>query len=194
MKNTYAGSQRSGTISTAEVSLPIFMGPVFDPLAHRVQNWVTLPGERGFPGLDAYGWGLHPNGMIDCINLPGCKSFDGSEQTWEELWRSENLLDENLASQGSKTDGHTLLLRRCIVRVLLNPLDPGFCPDPKLWEVRVPFGLSQATIPNGSPGRLVLKNQVSKGAESNRLSKFTERDGPWSNKVGLATWLKSPSL
>ena len=168
--------------------MPIFMGPVFDPLEHRVRNWAEVPGERGFPGLDAYGWGLHPTGMIDCINLPNCKFFDGSIRNWAKLWNSEAMAEGDLCAYEDTTQGHKLFLRTIIRRVMLNPIDPAFCPNPELWDVKVDL---EGSVPNGAIGRLVPRNIATKESEDQRFSKFTERSGPWSAKVGISTWLKN---
>ena len=193
MRSSHIGPKRSVIdMSAGPVSLPIFKGPVFDPTEHRVRNWVSVPGEYGFPGLDHYGWGLHPNGMIDCINLPACQSFDGSIRDWGTLWSMEATGFEMLVSQADPAAARVKLLKRLIVRVLLNPSMMTFIPDPKKWDVQVVPALGYTSLPNGISGSLVLQRMPTKDNESTRLRGYADRGGPWEDKLGMEAWPNNP--
>lgn len=177
------GPKLSGLDAAATaIQLPIFGGPVFDPTEHRVPNWIIIPGHvlGTFDGEDQLGWGMHPVGVVDCINLPMCKQFNLKvKQNFGALFTLEATYKEKMLAKTKPQAAFLSLLKRLIVRVKVDLTAAQFIPDPEVFDVLVNLDMSQTAVRNGASGRLVLKStfisdKVNKARDS-LMSKFRKK-------------------
>lgn len=158
------------------VALPIFSGPSFDPREHRIPCWLTISGHKPgtFDGEDQLGWGVHPIGLVDCINIPMCQLFSlKSPQDFGTLWSTEASSSERVASKYRPQDGYLQMMKRLIVHVRLDFTAIQFIPDPQVWNVYVPLDLSPTCVRSGQTGRLILKSGLTEKIQSARDSVLT---------------------
>lgn len=168
------GTKRSATDSQAiGAALPIFMGPAFDPNVHRIPCWLTIVGHKPgtFDGEDRLGWGVHPIGLVDCINIPICRQFNlKSPQSFSTLWDMEATAQERVATKYRPQDGYLKMMKRLIVHVRLDFTAIQFIPDPEVWNIYVPLDLTPTSVRSGQVGRLVPKSGLTERLQEARDS------------------------
>lgn len=174
-RRSHEGAKRSAYDSlSAEIALPIFRAPLFDPVEHRVENWMSHPRDSGFAGLDTNNWGVNSVGVVTCINIPLCRKFSTSHpQNWSTFWGLEhNQMEAQLETRRAGM-GHAALLRRLITFVRVD--NPGFIPEPEAWVVSAPTDFAMSSVRSGTTGRLTLRRKITEPTERIRGSAFTTR-------------------
>jgi hypothetical protein len=146
--------------------LPIFRSPIF--IGHGALNPYFVPGlaRGGFPGEDEYGWGTHPNGLVDCINLQACTNGFSlmAEQNWPTLWDYERRDDHEPVVQ---------FLERLIIPIRLDPSSVKRIPNPETWNVEVQ--LDSGLLKPGALGKLTLKARPTEGTEAVHSTFYSAR-------------------
>lgn len=178
------GPKRSAQDSAVTgIAIPIFSAPLFDPAVHRIPNWITIPGHKPgtFDGEDALGWGVHPIGLVSCINIPMCEQFDLEvNHSFGRLWELESTAKERAIATENKQKGYRLLLKRLIVRVGIDFTSIQFIPDPEVWNIYVPLDLTPTSVQEGVMGKLVLKSGLTEKLQAARdgiMSKYRRKLG-----------------
>jgi hypothetical protein len=169
------GAEKRGElgVSPSTVDLPIFK----DWDGHSVKNWISHP--PSFAGLDPLGFGLHPSGIVDCINIPLCGQFRLADaHDFGLFWRYESNSTEQDIWENDRQHAHERMLRRLIVRVQLNLTDPRFVPDPDIHHIRVATSLSQRTIRDGAVGSVILRSGFNKKLHELRANAMCVRPNP----------------
>lgn len=168
-------------ILRSEQLLIIFKGPLFEPAEHGVRNPGLMPGRdpQDFPGLDSKGWGLFPNGVITCINMPMCANgFSiNNAVNWTNFWNLNASADEMAMSIQNGVEGRRRFLGRLIIPVRLDMSGIQFVPDPSIWLVSVPLSDSQS-VKASSVGRLVPWPAPTPDVERLLNMNFALRSGP----------------
>lgn len=130
-----ADPSRYRDVGYGPVVLPVF-GSNFD--GHGVMNPRRPNMMVRFSGESRTGWGVHSDGVIDCLNARHLERWVlGSDPDgWGHLWGLEASIEE-AAQEGST--GVSMLLERLIVRVNIVYTGVIFVPDPAAWAVLIPM-------------------------------------------------------
>lgn len=175
-----AGKSGSLGITDGDRALLIFKDPLFDPNLHQIRNKETVPGwgAGSFAGLDSFGWGVHPTGVVDCVNMPMCTHGFGTSGSinFTNFWRLEASEQEVFLVNRKQPDGYRMFLDRMIVQVRLDASSVQMIPDPTVWVVAVPRAGSETSVPAGTTGRLVLRSAPTPETEKIRFGTYSLRD------------------
>lgn len=142
-RRSHVGSEESQEFRSPGAGylvLPIF-GSNFD--GHRVVNHAAhvVPGEAAatpmaFAGESTYGWGVHPDGTVDCLDVRSVKywTLGVDRDEWDVLWSAEA---NNTELAAGIDGGRRMLIERLVVNLQIQFQGVTFIPDPREWAVMV---------------------------------------------------------
>ena len=119
------------------IAVPIF-GKNFE--GHGLRNRGLNQSSSDFDGESEEGWGVHPNGIVDCIDMRSVRNWKigADPDTWAYLWNLEATIEENIAgSIAHDKGGIEHFINRLVIQVQLVFTGSVFIPDSTAWLINI---------------------------------------------------------
>jgi hypothetical protein len=134
-----------------------------------------------YKGEDAWGFGIHSNGTIDCINVPLCEKWTvGTERSMRKLWELESTYQERLAEDNRFGDGLRAMMRRLLVTVVVQNVSHYSLTNLPTTHVVIVSGGpgSGISISDGINGMLVLRHSIDRESTKEARRGAIAREDP----------------